>query len=233
MSHDFSKWSDFGKVIDIVFLPCFDKFDTSCDASRALLEVGGRKLLSNLAKEVSWFKQHIEKHFGMNGLFLSCSDPSKCVFRSYKLGITGVDLERELSFCVEMADVDLIVFICTVANVHEDFVKLGDALILAVEKLKKAIAKCQLPNSDWGLPIVKMSLRNAMFADYEMVPFEKSYGRISADLIAVYPPGVHCIAPGEEITLDLVQKLRSLKKAGVRIAYATDESLEEFRVVKN
>jgi lysine decarboxylase len=55
---------------------------------------------------------------------------------------------------------------------------------------------------------------------------------VSADLIAPYPPGVAVVAPGEELTKQIIDGLAESKKAGVRIAYASDPTLATYRVVK-
>ena len=75
-------------------------------------------------------------------------------------------------------------------------------------------------------------MREAYFSDTEMVPKESAIGRISADLIAPYPPGVAVVAPGEILTQQIVEGLTRSKTAGVRIAYASDSSLESYRVTK-
>jgi lysine decarboxylase len=74
-------------------------------------------------------------------------------------------------------------------------------------------------------------MRDAYFADTELVSATSAIGRTSADLIAPYPPGVAVVAPGEVLTEQIVNGLIASQKAGVRIAYATDPSLETFRVV--
>jgi lysine decarboxylase len=75
-------------------------------------------------------------------------------------------------------------------------------------------------------------MREAYFATTEMVSAADAIGRVSADLIAPYPPGVAVIAPGEILTKQIVEGLSVSQRAGVRIAYATDPTLEKFRVVK-
>jgi lysine decarboxylase len=65
-----------------------------------------------------------------------------------------------------------------------------------------------------------------------MAAADKAVGRISADLIAPYPPGVAVVAPGEVLTQQIVDGLSASKAAGVRIAYATDSTLTTYRVVK-
>jgi lysine decarboxylase len=74
-------------------------------------------------------------------------------------------------------------------------------------------------------------MRDAYFAKTEIVDAKSAEGRISADLIAPYPPGVAVVAPGEVLTLQILEGLRASKDAGVRIAYATDPSLNQYRVV--
>ena len=74
-------------------------------------------------------------------------------------------------------------------------------------------------------------MRSAYFANTEMVAADKAVGRISADLIAPYPPGVAVVAPGEILTEQILEGLATAKAAGVRIAYATDSTLAAYRVI--
>jgi lysine decarboxylase len=75
-------------------------------------------------------------------------------------------------------------------------------------------------------------MREAYFAETEIVSAENALGRVSADLIAPYPPGVAVVAPGEVLTRQIIDGLTELKTTGVRIAYATDSNLTTYRVVK-
>jgi lysine decarboxylase len=77
-----------------------------------------------------------------------------------------------------------------------------------------------------------MSIRDAYFAETEFVKAADAVGRVSADLIAPYPPGVAVVAPGEELTKQIVDGLAASKKSGVRIAYASDPTLDTYRVTK-
>jgi lysine decarboxylase len=80
-------------------------------------------------------------------------------------------------------------------------------------------------------PQKKISMRDAYFAKTEMVDASSALGRVSADLIAPYPPGVAVVAPGEVLTQQIIEGLASSRAAGVRIAYATDPTLAQYRVV--
>ena len=65
----------------------------------------------------------------------------------------------------------------------------------------------------------------------ESVAVEQAVGRVSAELVAPYPPGIPVLAPGEEVTLDAVDALRAARAAGSRIAYAADPTVHTLDVI--
>jgi lysine decarboxylase len=146
-----------------------------------------------------------------------------------------VDVERELqqaNIRVEMADRDTIVFLATLADTAEDFTVLENALVPILQKLQGPTRQTQTSLSWSVVPTVAISMRDAYFADTEFVLAKDAIGRISADLIAPYPPGVAVVAPGEVLTEQIVSGLAATQKAGVRIAYASDSTLATYRVTK-
>jgi lysine decarboxylase len=213
----------------------------SIDGTRALLELRGAELLTELVSNINDFKERIQAHFEQP-IFLYTSDfpagrfdPSKIVLRANQLGASGVAIEQALikvGVRVEMADSDTVVFLATLADSKADFLKLSDALI----PILKSVATNPRPSAtslSWSVvPTVGSSMRSAYFADTEMVSAKDAAGRISADLIAPYPPGVAVVAPGEVLTESILDGLAATKAAGVRIAYASDSSLATYRVVK-
>ncbi|WP_228984028.1 aminotransferase class I/II-fold pyridoxal phosphate-dependent enzyme [Streptomyces sp. DH12] len=72
--------------------------------------------------------------------------------------------------------------------------------------------------------------RDAFFAEAEHVPAEKAVGRVAAETISPYPPGVPVVAPGEVITQAVVDYLSSGVAAGMLLPDAADPSLETLRV---
>ena len=69
-------------------------------------------------------------------------------------------------------------------------------------------------------------------AEHEAVAGNEAVGRVSAELVAPYPPGVPVLAPGERITSTALAALREARDAGTRIAYAADPSLATLRVLR-
>lgn len=213
----------------------------SIDACRALLQTRGEHLTGQLLNQVNAFKEAVQAHFD-SPIFLMADnfpagrfDPVKIVLRANVLGLSGVDVEKELqkqNIRVEMADRDTIVFLATLADSSEDFKVLETALIPILKSLQGPVRETQTSLSWSVIPTVAMSIRDAYFADTETVSAAKAIGRISADLIAPYPPGVAVVAPGELLTEQIIHGLAATQKAGVRIAYASDSTLATYRVTR-
>ena len=212
----------------------------SIDGVRALLQTRGEELNAALLANVLRFKETVQAEFALP-IFLYPTDfpagrfdPSKIVLRVQQLGASGVEIERDLQAAgirVEMADRDTIVFLATLSDLAEDFEKLADALIPILKKRQEQRRESATALSWSVVPQRGISMRDAYFAKTEMVDASNAQGRISADLIAPYPPGVAVVAPGEILTTQILEGLRSSKDAGVRIAYATDPTLKQYRVV--
>jgi lysine decarboxylase len=157
------------------------------------------------------------------------------VLRANVLGLSGVDVEKALqraNIRVEMADQDTIVFLATLADNSDDFSELSAALVPILKSLQGAPRATQTSLSWSIVPTVAVSMRDAYFADTEFVSASQAIGRVSADLIAPYPPGVAVVAPGEVLTDAIINGLAATQKAGVRIAYASDPTLATYRVIK-
>ncbi|MDN3261523.1 ornithine decarboxylase [Streptomyces sp. CSDS2] len=73
--------------------------------------------------------------------------------------------------------------------------------------------------------------RDAFFGPAEQVPAERAVGRIAAETLSPYPPGVPVVAPGEVITAEIVDYLRSGIAHGFLVPDAADSSLDTFRVL--
>ena len=67
-----------------------------------------------------------------------------------------------------------------------------------------------------------MPPRDAFLGEAEVVAVDDAVGRVSAESIAGYPPGIPALLPGERITAELVEYLRELKDSGARLHGASD-----------
>lgn len=81
------------------------------------------------------------------------------------------------------------------------------------------------------IPVTVLPPRAAFFAPSMAVALRDAVGRVSAELVAPYPPGIPVLAPGEEVTEAVLDALGKARSDGIRIAYAADPTLTTLRVV--
>jgi arginine/lysine/ornithine decarboxylase len=81
----------------------------------------------------------------------------------------------------------------------------------------------------WG-PL-ELAPRDAFLGPQESVPFEQAEGRIAAESLAAYPPGVPNILPGERLTAPTLAYIADSLAHGGLVRGASDRSLRTIRVV--
>ena len=130
-----------------------------------------------------------------------------------------------------MADRDTIVPIPTIADGEHRIAAFTEVLIAAIER-HRGTPRAPMAAASWTVePETVVAPREAFFAPHQTVPAAEAIGRVSAELIAPYPPGVPVLAPGELITKAAIEALRGIEADGGRIAYAADPSLATFQVI--
>jgi lysine decarboxylase len=72
--------------------------------------------------------------------------------------------------------------------------------------------------------------RDAFFGPTEDVPVEEASGRVAAEMITPYPPGIPAVLPGERLTTPVLRYLRTGLDAGMNLPDPTDPKLATIRV---
>jgi len=206
----------------------------SIDAARALLAAHGERLCGRLLRAVAAARQRLREVPGVDVLDGPGVEPTKLVVLLAGTGAHGNRVEADIiaaGMPVEMADRDTIVPIPTIADDEQQVAKFTEVLIGAIER-HRTQSRHPVAAASWTVePQTVLAPREAFFAPNEAVPASAAIGRVSAELIAPYPPGVPVLAPGELITVAAVDALREVAADGGRIAYAADPSLQTFQVV--
>ena len=87
-----------------------------------------------------------------------------------------------------------------------------------------------------GVPAVsrrEMAVQDAFFAESEIVPAAEAAGRVSADALAAYPPGIPNLLPGEVVTEEIVAFLQATAAdPSGYVRGAADPRVETLRVLK-
>lgn len=148
-------------------------------------------------------------------------DPTRLTVNVKELGITGFTaadwLRRERNILVEMADFQNVLFVLGPSDVAKEAVLVDALSALSAafwpDRKGKVLPEypdpCSLP-----LPPQRLTPRDAYFAPQRLVPLVEAMGKIAAEVVAPYPPGVPVICPGEEITAEVLEYLKELQNAG-------------------
>ncbi|MGH7716352.1 MAG: aminotransferase class I/II-fold pyridoxal phosphate-dependent enzyme, partial [Vulcanimicrobiaceae bacterium] len=226
----------------------------SLDVARRQMATVGEALLSRTIDVANEIRRQLNEIpnvycFGrelVDGKGVYDFDPCKITITVKDLGYTGYEAEeilrRRYNVQVELADLFNCVALITIGTTG----KAADALVYAVQELARedrpvdifapsGVLQRRLKKGTYQLPKIppmRLSPREAFLAPTEFVAFKQSAGRICAEVITPYPPGIPVISPGEEITKEIIDYLGLEKRAGVRMQGPYDDDLRKIRVVK-
>jgi len=215
----------------------------SIDRARGLLQDRGEELLGNAIRIAEEARRRFRQVPGLGVVgheiaerspsFLM-HDPTKIVLTLFGTGADGhrvADVLEQRGIHLEFADRDTFCPVITLGDTDQTGDRLVTEVIRAIEE-HRGEPRPLVPISAWTVePDTAMSPREAFFSDHERVSAEQAIGRIAAEMIVPYPPGVPAIAPGERIQAKLLKALQDEAASGTRIAYCGDPLLRSILVV--
>ena len=171
-------------------------------------------------------------------------DPSKIVvstmraedFHGEELAET---LRRKYHLEMEMTAPEYVIAMTSLMDTEEGFERLGTALLEIDGALRHCVEseqqkekgeskgkkRCETPEateSKVSHPIRRMLICEAMDADTERTALQDTVGKVSAEFVYLYPPGIPIIAPGEVFTDAIVEKIMVYKAAGLLVQGPAD-----------
>jgi arginine/lysine/ornithine decarboxylase len=155
------------------------------------------------------------------------------------LGMTGYKaadwLRGHHGIAVELSDHRRIMGQVTHADTDESIDRALAALSDMVENFGSGISLTRSPRPIPSPAALRtdqvMTPREAFYGSTEMVPLEKVPGRIAAEFATPYPPGIPMFVPGERITDELADYLKTGSAQGMYAEGCADQSLSSIRVV--
>jgi arginine decarboxylase len=84
------------------------------------------------------------------------------------------------------------------------------------------------PPPPWGE--LAMTPREAFFGAQEVVPVSDAAGRVAAESLAAYPPGVPNVLPGERLSAETLDYVQQALDHGGSMRGASDRRLRTVRV---
>jgi arginine decarboxylase len=83
-----------------------------------------------------------------------------------------------------------------------------------------------------AIPPLAMTPRDAALGPKQAISLSHSVGRVCAESVMFYPPGIPLLMPGEQVTADVLTVCRELLAGGAH-CYASDPTLATIRVTSN
>lgn len=217
----------------------------SLDVARKSLATEGQALLEDTIRKAEETRSKINEiphlycmgHEILDSSAAVAMDPTKLLISVKELGITGYDVEKWLrngfNIEVELSDLYNILCIVTPGDTQNDLHTLIKALT-DLSQVYKFQADMNVNSSVLlpEIPPLALTPRDAFYAETEVIPFEKSAGRIIAEFVMVYPPGIPIFIPGEIITRDNLVYTKKNVEAGLPVQGADDVELKKIRVIK-
>ncbi|WJY27352.1 aminotransferase class I/II-fold pyridoxal phosphate-dependent enzyme [Sporosarcina trichiuri] len=181
----------------------FHRLQPIAEAAVNAIEAGGRYEVLGCADT--------ESRFGQS------HDWTKLVIRVNGLGLTGFEvyslLKRRYGIQMELAEGYVVMAVLTAANTEASISR----LVAALQEIEREDRTEYVLRSDWTVaetaPALAMSPRDAFYAQHETVHIKEAVGRISADTLMIYPPGIPLVIPGERITHDVMQQYSYYEQA--------------------
>jgi arginine/lysine/ornithine decarboxylase len=219
----------------------------SLDANRRYMAREGRALFANAVDESQALADRINSLSGLAILDPARDprltghqrDPLRLVVNVAGAGWTGYDAElllrHEYRIEDELSDWFNIVLVTSPNDDRAAGVRLLAGL-RHISENPKPPAKSAIAEATHllqpAIPPLAMTPRDAALGPKAAVPLAQSIGRICAESIMFYPPGIPLLMPGEQVTPEIVDVCQALLAGGAH-CYASDPALATIRVVKN
>ena len=163
-------------------------------------------------------------------------DTTKITVQVTDLGLSGVEAEsilrHEYKVQCELSDARNLLFILSYADGEEQADYLLEALQgLARDHRRATVAASAVAAGLPAVPAQGMTPREAFFAPKGSVPFGEAEGRIAAEQVMFYPPGIPILCPGDIIDAASLHYIRAMQSLGLKVVGPRDASLTELQVV--
>lgn len=193
-------------------------FMGNIDYMLGMLNKSGKKIFSDYISELSKFRDKMKK---LKNIFLIEKrnlDKSKLTFIMKKGNGINVSnfLFHEYGIMLEYVSKGYFIAMTSPADTKEGFERLEKGLFEADKKLCNE-KDTEFVKSNFYLREYKLNMRDAFFKKSEKVNFNESVGKVSADFIIPYPPGIPVLTPGEVISKELIQYVNNLKSQNAEI----------------
>lgn len=213
----------------------------SLDLSRRQMVLYGEKLLNVLINHANWARERINRleniHcFGKEELEPGYDlDVTKLTINVTKTGLSGYEIDsilnKDYNIQVDCADLFNLIALIGVGTSKGDV----ECLVRALEDID---TKCKGRAKYWDLQLPSLSTEMVMMPrevvlskETKRLSLKRAVGHICGETLTPYPPGIPILIPGERITQEICDYLRSLSEKKVRISGQDTNVLNNIKIV--
>lgn len=213
----------------------------SLDTARKNLYSNGKEIVEKMQGFAQYARDEINKIGGYNAFSKEIInndsvfdfDTTKLSVHTRGMGLAGIEvydiLRDEYDIQIEFGDLGNILAIISAGDRPLEIERLVSALTEIYRNYNSDPAG--MFDHEYISPRVILSPNKAFYSDKKTVLFEDSVGEISSEFIMCYPPGIPIVAPGEEITKEIIQYINYAKEKGCLVTGPEDMDIKTINVV--
>ena len=215
---------------------------SSLDISRRNLALRGEQSFRAVTSLADYAREEINRigdyyAFGremINGDSIFDFDPTKLSIHTLDIGLAGIEvydiLRDEYDIQIEFGDLGNILAYLSIGDRIRELERLVTALADIKRRYKKD--KTGMLSQEYISPKVVMTPQDSFYAEKESLMLEEAAGRICSEFVMCYPPGIPVLAPGEEITDEIINYIVYAKEKGCSMTGPEDERIERLNVLR-
>jgi arginine decarboxylase len=215
---------------------------SSLDISRRNLALRGREAFSRVINLAQYARDEINKIGGfyafsreiINGDSVFDFDVTKLSVHTLGVGLAGIEvydiLRDEYDIQIEFGDIGNLLAYISIGDRLRD----AERLVSAMAEVKRRFLRDStgMYSQEYIEPKVMMTPQKAFYSEKESLKLYESKGRICSEFVMCYPPGIPVLAPGEEITDDVLEYIEYAKAKGCSMTGPEDPTIETLNVLK-
>jgi arginine/lysine/ornithine decarboxylase len=214
---------------------------SSLDISRRNLALRGRKEFQRVTGLAEYARSEINAIGGyyaysrelINSDSIFDFDVTKLSVHTLDIGLAGIEvydlLRDEYDIQIEFGDFGNILAYISIGDRKQEVERLVGALSEIRRRYRKD--KTGMLSQEYLAPKVVVTPQEAFYAPKESLPLQETQGRICSEFVMCYPPGIPILAPGEEITPDILEYIRYAKEKGCSMTGTEDPDIERLNVL--
>lgn len=215
---------------------------SSLDISRRNLALRGREEFAKVRALAQYARSEINS---IGGYYAYCReiinensiydfDVTKLSVHTLDIGLAGIEvydiLRDEYDIQIEFGDIGNILAYISIGDRRQDIERLVSALAEIKRRYQKD--KAGMLSQEYIDPQVVVTPQEAFYAEKESLPIRDTAGRVCSEFVMCYPPGIPILAPGEKITLGILEYIEYAKMKGCSMTGPEDPDIEHLNVLK-